>query len=41
MTSQEDSLPEWTRNKNFFKNYQDTTEAEIAGNRQENKGNNV
>lgn len=41
MTSQADSLLEWTWNKNFFKKNQDTTETEIAGTRQENKGNNV
>lgn len=41
MTSQEDSLPEQAWNKNFFKKYQDTAEAEIAGSGQENKGNNV
>lgn len=41
MTSQVDSLPEQTWNKNFFKKYQDTAEAEIAGSRQESKRNNV
>lgn len=41
MTPQVDSLPEGTWNKNYFKKYQDASEAEIAGSRQEKKRDNV